>query len=59
MVYVKIIQGAVDIIDTCKTYLTQGYAVGELTEYHAHKVAPCVKALGLFVRGMLFNQRFD
>ena len=52
------IQVAIGGVQTV-TYLTQGYAVGELTEYHAHKVAPCVKALGLFVRGMLFNQRFD
>ena len=41
------------------TYLTQGCAVGELTEYHAHKVTPCVKTLGVFVRSMLFNERFD
>ena len=41
------------------TYLTQGCAVGELTEYHAHKLTPCVKPLGMFVRSMLFNQSFD
>ena len=41
------------------TYLTQGYAGGEQTEYHAHKVDSCVKTLDMFVRSMLFNQRFD
>lgn len=38
------------------TYLTEGYAVGKLAEYHTHKVAPCVETLGMFVRAMLFYQ---
>ena len=54
MIQVAIIGGVQTV-----TYFTQGYAVGELTEYHAHKVTPGVKTLGIFVRSMLFNQRFD
>lgn len=38
------------------TYLTKRYAVGELAEYHTHKVTPCVETLGMFVRAMLFYQ---
>ena len=49
------IQVAIGRVKTV-TYLTQGYAVGELTEYHAHKVAPGIKTLGMFVRSMLFYQ---
>ena len=52
------IQVAIGGVQTV-TYLTQGYAVGELTEYHAHKVTPGVKTLAMFVRSVLFNQRFD
>ena len=47
------IQVAIGRVKTV-TYLTQGYAVGELTEYHAHKVAPGIKTLDMFVRSMLF-----
>ena len=54
----QMIQVAIGGVQTV-TYLTQGYAVGELTEYHAHKVTPCVKTLAMFVRSMLFNLRFN
>lgn len=34
-------------------YLTQRNAIGKLTEYHAHQMAPCVETLGMFVRAVL------
>jgi hypothetical protein len=40
-------------------YLTQGHTVGKLTEYHAHKVTPCIESLGIFVRPVLLCERFD
>ena len=39
------IQVAIGVVETV-AYLTDGYAVGELTEYHAHKVTLCLKPLG-------------
>ena len=39
-------------------YLTQRNAIGKLTEYHAHQMAPCVETLGMFVRTVLSYQGF-
>ena len=39
-------------------YLTQRNAIGKLTEYHAHQMAPCVETLGMFVRAVLSYYTF-
>ena len=53
----KVIQIPVGGMETV-AYLTQRNAIGKLTEYHAHQMAPCVETLGMFVRTVLSYQGF-
>ncbi len=40
-------------------YIADGVAVGELIEYHAYQLAPCVITLAMLIRISLTDNRFN